>query len=822
MKSRKHKKIIICTAAVLAVTGGAGAAIWQYQAKQKPQAPEQKNQASKATAEVSSLSNTIVGTGNLEADTPVSLKIPSGITISEVKVESGDHVSKGDALATVDSVSVLSTIEEVEEQIDSLDAQIAENQEADEEETITASVSGRVKKIYIEEGETLADCMLENGALMLLSIDGKLAVDLEKTEAEVSQGETVTVTLSSETQVEGTVESVENHFCTVTLTDSGVGMGDTTVITNEAGETVGSGITYIHQPLEVTGTMGSVTDISVSEDQAVESGDTLLTLEEDSQTVEYAVLHAQREALSQTLTELLALSKDGTITATMDGTIEDVYVSEEDTEDTAQSTSTSGGTAVQAVNMSYRSSASSSYTGNSGGSSVKLLKLGTSSASAAEEIMEPMPEAENQETEGTEETEDAEETEETERQTLYLSIGDAASGNAQMLGIVSPKEGEAAQTSISTSDGSYTGSISWNPGDAAFLPGVTYQAGVTLLAGTGYSFAADSISQTSSGVLSGISLSEDGTSLSFTLTFPELGGSVEEQEETNQDSSQSQEENGSDMEEGKTENGEVNQQNEENSGNGMAPSNGGGSAGSSSGSMGGASQGGTSATQSGSSDQTEDTDTKDSSSSQYSTDTTAFTISGDDTMLLSVSVDELDINSVSKGQQAEVTFDAIEEAFEGTVTKVGNTASASGGVAKYTVEISIPKQEEMKAGMNASATIVIEERENVVTIPVNALQERGEEVFVYTEQEEDGTLSGEQKVVTGLSDGENVEITEGLSEGDVVYYQKTGSQNTSSQMEGMPGGEMSGDRQNREMGGGPGGNQNNSGMGGSMGTPPER
>ncbi len=520
MKSRKHKKIIICTAAVLAVTGGAGAAIWQYQAKQKLQAPEQKNQASKATAEVSSLSNTIVGTGNLEADTPVSLKIPSGITISEVKVESGDHVSKGDVLATVDSVSVLSTIEEVEEQIDSLDAQIAENQEADEEETITASVSGRVKKIYIEEGETLADCMLENGALMLLSIDGKLAVDLEKTEAEVSQGETVTVTLSSGTQVEGTVESVENHSSTVTLTDSGVGMGDTAVITNEAGETVGSGITYIHQPLEVTGTMGSVTDISVSEDQAVESGDTLLTLEEDSQTVEYAVLHAQREALSQTLTELLALSKDGTITATMDGTIEDVYVSEEDTEDTAQSTSTSGGIAVQAVNMSYRSSASSSYTGNSGGSSVKLLKLGTSSASAAEEIMEPMPEAENQETEGTEET---------ERQTLYLSIGDAASGNAQMLRIVSPKEGEAAQTSISTSDGSYTGSISWNPGDAAFLPGVTYQAGVTLLAGTGYSFAADSISQTSSGVLSGISLSEDGTSLSFTLTFPELGGSVEEQ-----------------------------------------------------------------------------------------------------------------------------------------------------------------------------------------------------------------------------------------------------------------------------------------------------
>ena len=61
----------------------------------------------------------------------------------------------------------------------------------------------------------------------------------------------------------------------------------------------------------------------------------------------------------------------------------------------------------------------------------------------------------------------------------------------------------------------------------------------------------------------------------------------------------------------------------------------------------------------------------------------------------------------------------------------------------------------MKQGMNASATIVIEEKENIVTIPVNALQERGDEVFVYTQKGEDGILTGEQKVSTGLSDGRN-------------------------------------------------------------------
>ena len=39
-------------------------------------------------------------------------------------------------------------------------------------------------------------------------------------------------------------------------------------------------------------------------------------------------------------------------------------------------------------------------------------------------------------------------------------------------------------------------------------------------------------------------------------------------------------------------------------------------------------------------------------------------------MLLSVSVDELDINSVTQGQMADVTFDAIEDkTFEGTDRK---------------------------------------------------------------------------------------------------------------------------------------------------------
>ena len=222
------------------------------------------------------------------------------------------------------------------------------------------------------------------------------------------------------------------------------------------------------------------------------------------------------------------------------------------------------------------------------------------------------------------------------------------------------------------------------------------------------------------------------------------------------------------------------------------------------------------------------------SSSEDSDEVTAFTIATSESMVLTVSVDELDINSVALDQTAEITLDAIEgETFEGQVTRINNVASASGGVAKYSVEVTLDRAEQMKAGMNASATIVVEEREDVVTIPVSALQERGSQVFVYTGLDEDGNPTDEQEVTTGLSDGENVEITEGLSEGDTVYYQA--SQGSAGGTSGS--GEVSGEGGMPDMGSfGEGGMPDmgsfggdgmpdmesfQDGMGGQTGTPPQ-
>ena len=547
------------------------------------------------------------------------------------------------------------------------------------------------------------------------------------------------------------------------------------------------------------------------------------------------------------MTELLNLAKKGTITADMDGTIEEIYVSDEETSDSSSVSAGSGvqlsnmsytkGTGIQALNMSYTKSygvqASNMYYTNE--SVVRIVNVSDTDETA--EIF-------SDDTGSMEETPS-----QPEKQTLYLSMADTSAGNAQTLGIVVPRTGGSPQTQIVSSDNSYTGTISWNPGDSTFQPAATYQAAVMLYAGEGYQFAADSVTQAVSGVLSGVSLSADGSTLSFTITFPETEGSTEEPGDTSGDSGSTEgnqggsapsedaqnntENSGSDTQTGEENgitDGESQVSPETQNNNTGTTQNTGSSQGAGSTSSGitgsvNAAGGTSSGTQTSNGQQSGEEETQTDTASQYSTDTTAFTISGDTSMLLSVSVDELDINSVEQGQTAQVTFDAIEDkTFEGTVTKVGNTASASCGVAKYTVEITIPKDEEMKAGMNASATITIEEKENIVTIPVNALQERGEEVFVYTEQDDEGNLSGEQQVTTGLSDGENVEITEGLSEGDVVYYQKTGGGNTSSDTGfSMPGGDMGdmpgGDMGNMSGGGNMGNMPGGGDMGGGMGNP---
>ncbi|MDR1358574.1 MAG: hypothetical protein LBJ48_04390 [Coriobacteriales bacterium] len=146
---------------------------------------------------------------------------------------------------------------------------------------------------------------------------------------------------------------------------------------------------------------------------------------------------------------------------------------------------------------------------------------------------------------------------------------------------------------------------------------------------------------------------------------------------------------------------------------------------------------------------------------------TAFQIYSADEVEVQLQLDELDVAAVKAGQQATVELSALEgQIFEGTVSSV----SVSGG--SYYAIVTIPRAEGMYVGFSATATIIKEQATGVVLIPLDAVQQRGEEVFVYTTATDDGELGGETPIETGLSDEDTVEVLSGLDEGTTVYYRQ--------------------------------------------------
>lgn len=152
--------------------------------------------------------------------------------------------------------------------------------------------------------------------------------------------------------------------------------------------------------------------------------------------------------------------------------------------------------------------------------------------------------------------------------------------------------------------------------------------------------------------------------------------------------------------------------------------------------------------------------------------TKIMSVTPQDTMTVDITVDELDILSIQKGQSVQITLDALTgQAFDGVITDIGVSGSNSGGNTKYTAEVTIDRAANMIAGMNATALITLSTSENLLTIPSEALVSEGTRTYVYTSYDsKSGTLGTPVDVQTGVSDGILTEITSGLEAGDTVWY----------------------------------------------------
>ena len=647
-----------------------------------------------ATVQEASIATVLSGGGVLTPQEGQALSIPQALEVQARYVSNGDRVKAGDPIAQVDKTAVIAAIAELQGVLKELDADLSAAAGKTNSSSIRSGSAGRVKKIYAQVGTSVADTMYDQGALMLLSLDGLMAVELEGT---LPVGQSVTVTLSDGTQLPGTVESISEETSVVTLSDETAPVGDLVTVTGSTGEFLGQGTLYIHSMLRLTGAYGKVSAISVKENQKVYAGATLLSLKDTGHTAEYEKLLSRRGELEEQMEMLVKLSKDGILYAPDDGLVSglDGSLTLETLAAAPRSQASPGWKELPGIRMEgdLNQTPTPSDGDSEGGNEGDSGNTGGSGSDGDSEGGGTPPESEGAEyalgyvlsTEGG---------------ITYVPQGTMVVTEGSVLPALAAPGGSGMALDISGLTVKISTGSGWEDSDSSQIT-----AGDSILIGNGLLVFQHNAP---SGETGGLPQGTPGGSLDMGSILAGMAGSM----------------------------------------SGMSG-------------MSGSSMAGMSTAKSQPLYDSYDTETQDVAS-----------IIPEEEMSVEIQVDELDILSLQVGMTAQVTLDAQPgKEFTGSITKINAYGVNSGGNTKYTVTVTIPREDSMLSGMNASVKITTAQSQPLPTVPAEAIVFDSGKSWLYTGYDEKtDTLSGLTEIQTGISDGSLVEVVTGLDKNTTFYY----------------------------------------------------
>lgn len=149
--------------------------------------------------------------------------------------------------------------------------------------------------------------------------------------------------------------------------------------------------------------------------------------------------------------------------------------------------------------------------------------------------------------------------------------------------------------------------------------------------------------------------------------------------------------------------------------------------------------------------------------------TTVATVANMNDLIFEGQIDETEVGSLYEGMPLTITIGALKDyTFDAHLEYISPKAVENNGANQFKVKAAVKVDSEhvIRSGYSANAQIDLEKATDVLTVPESALEFVKEESYVY-KKNQDGAYT-KTKVTTGLSDGVNIEIKEGLSEGDTV------------------------------------------------------
>lgn len=325
---RKTVRIIV----VVALLCGAG--LFGLKAYINKQAESSSTTSySRAVVTRGALEETVYGSGTTSARNQTNVLAEAEGTLTDLRVSVGDAVKAGDILAVMTNTDLDDTITDLEFDLWELDDQILSTSAGSKVTTIEAPAAGRVVAIYAEAGDDALAAFRREGALAIISTDGRMKVELSDvdTSSGVSLGEKLTVT--GETFIaEGTVVDLTRQGTCLTLTiqDDSLPMGETVTVARQNGVSLGTSTLEVNKPMAVSSYGGTIESVKVSVGDKVKRADTLFKLTDSPLTLKIENLRLQREAAAKSLEEARQQRENLIIVAPCDGTIATLSISEGD------------------------------------------------------------------------------------------------------------------------------------------------------------------------------------------------------------------------------------------------------------------------------------------------------------------------------------------------------------------------------------------------------------------------------------------------------------------------------------------------------------
>ena len=152
--------------------------------------------------------------------------------------------------------------------------------------------------------------------------------------------------------------------------------------------------------------------------------------------------------------------------------------------------------------------------------------------------------------------------------------------------------------------------------------------------------------------------------------------------------------------------------------------------------------------------------------------TELFTIESNQQVKVDISITKYDLAKIAVGQKADITI--ADQKYEGEVTKINKVAANNAqGSPVVGVEVHINNPDSgIYLGVEAQVVINTNSAQDVITLPVEIVNTDRNGDFCYVV--ENGVVTM-RRITTGISSDTDVEVTDGLKEGDLVVYDMTGS-----------------------------------------------